>query len=322
MWSTNRRIRMVCSCAVLALSAGLLHSRSTSAQKVCKGTTSDGYDWKYEGELKDENNCETKHGKGTRWYTKNGSPTGSFTGHWVDNQRSGDGEEWFAEDRWKGISLRGSWANGWLHSVSSATLPKRLRSMSKTKLLILADQWAQEGDRDSPAAIYRWLTDNTDGTVALKAADRLRDHLANLSRRAEAERQANCPEQNDAGKCCSGISCCGPRNNSHTTTDGKCLCNSGYVWINRDNQNDTRCELAPQAAPRRLIVEYTYTCECECGQNMLSFPKEKQLFTVTAASKDEAEAKAYDIYGKGPAYSKNRTVSLGNCPWCYCNRSN
>src|SRR5262249_2916680 len=102
MWSTNRRLRMVCSCAVFALCAGLLHSKNTNAQKVCTGTASDGYDWEYEGELKDENNCETKHGKGTIRYTKNGTPTDHFTGHWVDNQRSGDGEEWFTEGRWKG----------------------------------------------------------------------------------------------------------------------------------------------------------------------------------------------------------------------------
>lgn len=77
-----------------------------------------------------------------------------------------------------------------------------------------------------------------------------------------------------------------------------------------------------QEASRRVVIEYSYTCECSCGQKFLAFPAELKRFSVTAPSEDEAETKAYDYYGKGPAYSRNKTVSLGNCPWCYCNRSN
>jgi hypothetical protein len=74
-------------------------------------------------------------------------------------------------------------------------------------------------------------------------------------------------------------------------------------------------------APTRLVVEYTYSCECSCGQSFLALPKEVRRYTITAASAREAEAKAYDRYGKGPASSKNDTVILGNCPECDCDRA-
>ncbi|MBU52188.1 MAG: hypothetical protein CL920_26135 [Deltaproteobacteria bacterium] len=53
-------------------------------------------------------------------------------------------------------------------------------------------------------------------------------------------------ERNDQGKCCTGKVCCGPQNNSFTTSSGKCTCNSGYEWVTTNDPKDFRCQLKQQ----------------------------------------------------------------------------
>lgn len=68
-----------------------------------------------------------------------------------------------------------------------------------------------------------------------------------------------------------------------------------------------------QQQTRRVVVEYSYICDCTCCGIVFNNPKR---YRVTAISTSEAALTAYEYYGKGSEH--NRYCLFGSCPDCTC----
>ncbi len=66
---------------------------------------------------------------------------------------------------------------------------------------------------------------------------------------------------NDLSRCCTGKSCCSTKNHSHSIENMKCVCDTGYEWVDPDDMTNVICKKLPPppSLPDLAVTEASIT---------------------------------------------------------------